>query len=80
MKTVNVTQEEFNVVMCLAGASLRFRDVGRSHTIMTYTRDALVKYGYMQVRDVGWHHIGYYQDEEQHTFTVPTFLYEAYIK
>lgn len=80
MKITIVTQEEFTKIMHQSGGVLRFKDSGHSHATLTYCRDVPSKYGYMKVKDIGWQHIDYYQDEEQHTFTVPTFLYEAYIK
>lgn len=80
MKTTIVTQEEFAKIMHLSDGSLRFKDSGPTHAVLTYCREIPGLYGYKQVKDVGWQHIDHYQDEEQHTFTVPTFLYEAYIK
>lgn len=80
MKTTIVTQEDFNKIMHLSGGALRFKDSGPTHAALTYCREMLGDYGYKQVKDIGWQHIDYYQDEAQHTFTVPTFLYEAYIK
>ena len=80
MKTIYVSEDEFFLIMQCTGGALRFKDSGPTHAVLTYCRDVPSKYGYKQVKDIGWQYIDYYQDEEQHTFTVPTFLYEAYVK
>lgn len=80
MKTTIVTQEEFTKIMDCAGGVLRFNNSGPAHAVLTYCRDVPNKYGYKQVKDIGWQHIDYCQGDAERTFTVPTFLYEAYIK
>lgn len=80
MKTTIVTQEEFTKIMECCGGRARWYTGGETHRIVTYVRDMKDLYEYEHEKAVGWQHIDYYQDEAQHTFTVPTFMYKAYIK
>lgn len=81
MKTTVVTPQEFSMIMYRTGGVLRFKDSDPTHATLTYCRDVPSKYGYKQVRDIGWSHaIQNYCGNLEYTFTVPTFLYEAYIK
>lgn len=80
MKTTIVTQEEFAKIMECCGGLARWADAGETHRTITYVRDMNDRYEYERETSVGWHHTNFYEDLPQHTFTVPTFLYEAYIK
>lgn len=80
MKTTYVSEDEFSLIMQCVGGALRFKTSGPTHAVLIYCRDVPDRYGYKKVREVGWQHIDYCQDEAQYTFTVPTFLYKAYIK
>ena len=80
MKTIYVSEDEFHRIMEACGGLARWCDARELHRKITYVRDMNDRYDYEQEKSVGWHHTDYYQDEEQHTFIVPIFLYEAYIK
>lgn len=80
MKTTIVTQEEFSKIMECCEAYGSISEVGHTHSVTTYSRTSTNTWGCTRVSSIGWHRTSYYQDEAQHTFTVPTFLYEAYIK
>lgn len=81
MKTTIVTQEEFAKIMECCEAFVSTSEVGHTHSTITYSMALTNGYGYDQVNAVGWcRSICTYSGGLEYTFTVPTFLYEAYIK